>query len=207
MSDVFLHDNAVLSISVDPSQSKIFATACESGEISIFDLRSANSDPIIVASSMRIDRFTMGGAYHACCYNPVNSNLLAIANEVSGIELLDLRMTRARPNKPLLRYRSKRGGGNNDDDDDAAAGSSSSSSSRKRSSQYEYGAFCQNVMSVVFNSTGTRLAALRYKLRPVIYETNDPEPKFLFDHESYKNTCTMKRCCFAGHNDEFLVSG
>lgn len=202
MCDVFLHDNAVLSISVHPTQSNVFVTACESGEVSQYDLRLSNSDPEILISSMpritRVDGSRMmvnnsGGAYHSCCFNPVDSNLLAVGNEVSGIELLDLRM----PSSVLLRYRPKRV------DEDAKKLSTSTGSS----SAHEYGNFCQNVMSVQFDSSGKRLAALRYKLRPVVYETNDPEPKFLFDHQNYKNTCTMKRCCFGGLNDEFLISG
>lgn len=208
MCDVFLHDNAVLSISVDPKQSHVFVTACESGEVSLYDLRLSNSEPIILASStqrvMRIDRYSMintsGGAYHSCCFNPVDSNLLAVGNEVSGIELLDLRMH----STPLLRYRSKRS--NNDERSSSSSRTTTGKNNKSSSSGSEYD-FCQNVMCVEFNSTGTRLAALRYKLRPVIYETNDCEPKFLFDHLGYKNACTMKRCCFAGLHDEFLVSG
>lgn len=220
MCDVFLHDNAVLSISVNPKQSHVFVTACESGEVSLYDLRLSNSEPTILASSMqrttRINRFVMinssGGAYHSCCFNPAESNLLAVGNEVSGIELLDLRMTSA----PVLRYRTKRSGGLGSSLDpylqdvitsfnsDATSTARKTRSSTGGSSEYD---FCQNVMCVQFNSNGTRLAALRYKLRPVVYDTNDCEPKFLFDHQGYKNACTMKRCCFAGLNDEFLVSG
>lgn len=209
MCDVFLHDNSVLAISVNPKQSHIFATACESGQVSLYDLRLSNTDPIILASSLqnitRLNRYmivnNIGGAYHSCCFNPVDSNLLAVANEVSGIELLDLRMsTSSHTSTPLLRYRS-RNSGYTEEAGDASA------KAKRRPLSYEADNFCQNVMSVQFNGTGTRLAALRYKLRPVVYDTNDPEPKFLFDHENYKNTCTMKRCCFAGLHDEYLVSG
>lgn len=189
MVDVFLHDNAVLSISVNPKQSHVFASACESGLVSLYDLRLSNSDPIIVASSIQhtgrhLINFS-GGAYQSCCFNPADSNLLAAGNQVSGLELLDLRMT----STPVLRYRSKY---------------ETDLKSRRSSEENN---FCQNVMSVEFNTTGNRLAALRHKHRPVVYETNDPNPKFLFDHPNYRNTCTMKRCCFAGAYDDYFVTG
>jgi len=51
--DIFLHEDAVLGIAIHPEKSQIFATACESGQVSLYDLRLSNSDPIILASSIR----------------------------------------------------------------------------------------------------------------------------------------------------------
>lgn len=49
--DVFLHENAVLCVCVQPQASHVFATACESGQVSLYDLRLSNTDPIVLASS------------------------------------------------------------------------------------------------------------------------------------------------------------
>lgn len=49
--DVFLHESAVLCVCVQPQASHVFATACESGQLSLYDLRLSNGDPIILASS------------------------------------------------------------------------------------------------------------------------------------------------------------
>ncbi len=40
-----------------------------------------------------------GGAFQSCHFNPLNGNILAVANEISGLSLIDVRM-----NKTLLRY-------------------------------------------------------------------------------------------------------
>ena len=65
----------------------------------------------------------------------------------------------------------------------------------------------QNVMSVSFNRYGTQLIALRNKLRPVIYETNNTSPIFMFDAPGFSNSCTLKSCCFAGDSDQYLATG
>lgn len=206
--DIFLHENSVLCISVHPKQSYVFATACESGQISLYDLRCSASDPIILASTSLSSRsyFSsdssssnspssfrsppsiqyMGGAFNSCHFNPVDSNFIAIANEITGISLIDIRM-----NRVLLRYRSG-----------ISTGATCSESERR--SPFDYN---QNVMSVRFNKIGTQLVALRAKMRPVIYELNNSSPVFLFDDESYSNSCTLKSCCFAGDSDQYLVSG
>jgi WD40 repeat protein len=109
--DVFLHGDSVFCISVKPEQSEIFASACENGQVSLYDLRISNTgdycvlliktltnhilnciflfvkDPIILSSTVH------GSAYQACCFNPTNSSLIATANIESGIQLIDLRYT------------------------------------------------------------------------------------------------------------------
>lgn len=190
----------MLAISVNPKQSHIFATACESGQICLYDLRLSNTEPIILASSsIRQVRHSRSlpnyGSYHSCCFNPVESNLIAVGNEVSGIELLDIRMRGG--SASVLRYRAssvKEVTGSVDEEDMDAT--------RRLNEEFN-----QNVMCVQFNRSGTRLAALRYNLKPVIYNVNDPNPKVLFNHENYKNACTMKSCCFAGSQDEYFVTG
>ncbi|XP_065081570.1 uncharacterized protein LOC135704072 [Ochlerotatus camptorhynchus] len=65
----------------------------------------------------------------------------------------------------------------------------------------------QSCMSVRFNSLGTQVLALRRRLPPILYSTGSPEPICQFYHQDYYNSCTMKSCCFAGENDQFVLSG
>lgn len=80
--------------------------------------------------------------------------------------------------------------------------SSSTENTRNNSSIYN-----QNVMCVKFNNSGTQLAAIRFKYRPVIYSLNEQSPVHLFDHTDYSNCCTLKGCCFAGEDDQYFVTG
>jgi DDB1- and CUL4-associated factor 5 len=199
--DIFLHENAVLCISVHPNQSQIFATACESGELSLYDLRISNTTPIILAttsstlrslsssSSYSYTRYMGGGAFNSCSFNPIEPNLIVAANEVSGVSLVDIRMK-----KTVMRYKTTSSSTANNKD--ASVGS-----------VRKFTEFKQNVMSVRFNSNGTHIAALRSKLRPVLYALNEITPAYVFDHEEFNNACTLKSCCFAGDQDQYFVSG
>ncbi|KAK5648903.1 hypothetical protein RI129_003795 [Pyrocoelia pectoralis] len=62
-------------------------------------------------------------------------------------------------------------------------------------------------ISVCFNSNGSRLLALRRRLPPVLYATQSQNAICQFYHPQYYNSCTMKTCCFAGDNDEYILSG
>ena len=73
-----------------------------------------------------------------------------------------------------------------------------SSSSSSVSDDLKPSDYHQNVMSVKFNKIGNQFSALRFKLRPFLYELNNPEPVNLFEHEDYSNSCKLKSCCFAG---------
>ncbi|XP_018304933.1 DDB1- and CUL4-associated factor 5, partial [Mycetomoellerius zeteki] len=70
-----------------------------------------------------------------------------------------------------------------------------------------YGSPQQSCMNVRFNSMGDRLLALRRRLPPVLYAVDSPTHLCEFDHTGYYNSCTMKSCCFAGENDEYVLSG
>ncbi|KAJ8683820.1 hypothetical protein QAD02_019612 [Eretmocerus hayati] len=65
----------------------------------------------------------------------------------------------------------------------------------------------QSCMNVRFNEAGTVLLALRRRLPPVLYAVNSTTHLCQFDHPGYYNSCTMKSCCFAGNNDEYILSG
>ncbi|XP_076749837.1 DDB1- and CUL4-associated factor 5 isoform X1 [Xylocopa sonorina] len=65
----------------------------------------------------------------------------------------------------------------------------------------------QSCMNVRFNTAGNRLLALRRRLPPVLYAVDSSTLLCQFDHPGYYNSCTMKSCCFAGDNDEYVLSG
>lgn len=62
-------------------------------------------------------------------------------------------------------------------------------------------------ISACFNSSGSRILALRRRLPPVLYNSQQEESICQFYHPNYYNSCTMKTCCFAGENDEYVLSG
>lgn len=128
-----------------------------------------------------------GGAFQSCHFSPVDGNLLAAANEISGVSLIDVRMKRT-----LVRYRAHRG----------------CQSQSADSCEFVDTGTNQNAMSVRFSQSGQQLAVLRSKLRPAVYSVSEPAgPTCLFGHEGFGNACTLKSCCFAGHSDEYFVSG
>lgn len=65
----------------------------------------------------------------------------------------------------------------------------------------------QSCMNVKFSDDGSTLLALRRRLPPVLYGVNQTTHLCQFDHPGYYNSCTMKSCCFAGTNSEYVLSG
>lgn len=62
-------------------------------------------------------------------------------------------------------------------------------------------------MCVRWDSRGERILALRRREMPVLFHIGNSRPIAYFDHDSYYNSCTMKSCCFAGLDDEYVVTG
>lgn len=62
-------------------------------------------------------------------------------------------------------------------------------------------------ISACFSSDGNRVLALRRRLPPVLYSTLNENAICQFYHPQYYNSCTMKTCCFAGSDDEYVLSG
>lgn len=62
-------------------------------------------------------------------------------------------------------------------------------------------------ISACFDSLGRRVLALRRRLPPVLYDTHSRNAVCQFYHPQYYNSCTMKTCCFAGEDDEYVLSG
>lgn len=95
--NIFLHQDALYGLSVDPLNDNVFASACDDGRVLIFDIRQPPSeDPFELA---RFD----GNPMHAVVYNPLDSRLLATANAKQGITLWDIR----KPKSALKFYGAK----------------------------------------------------------------------------------------------------
>lgn len=163
--DVFLHEDAVYGITVNPENGNVFATACDDGRVLVYDMREppATADAICLAS------YT--SSMHAVMYNPAEPRLLATANAKEGLGLWDVR----KPKSCLLRY-----------------GTSVAQ---------------QSANSVRINRSGDQILALRRRLPPILYSIHSNKPLCEFDHTGYFNSCTMKSCCFAGDNDQYVLSG
>jgi len=91
--DYFLHEQPVYSLSIDPFNDNVFASACDDGRILIYDIREpSSSDPFALA--------VCSSAFHGVTFNPKESRLVATANAKDGAALWDVR----KPKEILLRY-------------------------------------------------------------------------------------------------------
>ncbi|XP_022095639.1 DDB1- and CUL4-associated factor 5-like isoform X2 [Acanthaster planci] len=91
--DVFLHEDAVYGLAVDPRDSHIFTSACADGRVLLWDTRvPSHQEPIVIASSET--------AFYAVVYHPVEPEFIATANSKEGVALWDLRV----PKSCLVRY-------------------------------------------------------------------------------------------------------
>ncbi|XP_012727699.2 DDB1- and CUL4-associated factor 5 [Fundulus heteroclitus] len=91
--DLFLHIDAVYSLSVSPVNDNIFASSSDDGRVLIWDTREPpHGEPFCLAS--------YPSAFHSVMFNPVEPRLLATANSKEGVGLWDIR----KPRSSLLRY-------------------------------------------------------------------------------------------------------
>lgn len=91
--DVFRHEEPVYGLSVHPSNSNIFLTACSDGRVMLFDLRARpGEEPVMLAGYSH--------AFHAVQFNPVEPRLVVTANQRHGVGLWDVR----KPGRLVLEY-------------------------------------------------------------------------------------------------------
>ena len=91
--DVFRHEEPVYGLSVHPSNSNIFLTACSDGRVMLFDLRArSGEEPVMLAGYSH--------AFHAAQFNPVEPRLVVTANQRHGVGLWDVR----KPERIVLEY-------------------------------------------------------------------------------------------------------
>ncbi|KAL5284063.1 DCAF5 family protein [Megaselia abdita] len=159
--EVYNHDSAVLSLSVDLISNNLFATACEDGHCYIRDIREPPTEKQSIASQR--------ASFHSVQFHPTDGNFIATANAKKGATLWDIRQSQ----KHKIRY----------------------------------GYDNESCMCVRFNRNGDNVLVIRKRLPPVLYNTLESEAVCQFYHTDYYNSCTMKSCCFAGPNDEYILSG
>ncbi|XP_061700120.1 DDB1- and CUL4-associated factor 5 [Syngnathoides biaculeatus] len=91
--NVFLHIDAVYSLSVSPVNDNVFASSSDDGRVLIWDTREPpHGEPFCLAN--------YPSAFHSVMFNPVEPRLLATANSKEGVGLWDIR----KPRSTLLRY-------------------------------------------------------------------------------------------------------
>ncbi|XP_056151315.1 DDB1- and CUL4-associated factor 5 [Lampris incognitus] len=91
--NVFLHIDAVYSLSVSPVNDNVFASSSDDGRVLIWDTREPpHGEPFCLA--------IYPSAFHSVMFNPVEPRLLATANSKEGVGLWDIR----KPRSALLRY-------------------------------------------------------------------------------------------------------
>ncbi|XP_065320672.1 putative uncharacterized protein DDB_G0277255 isoform X2 [Gordionus sp. m RMFG-2023] len=207
--NVFLYDDAIYGLSVDPFNDNIFCVACEDGQVLMTDART-------IKDSVRVASYT--SPFHSVMHHPIENNYLITANTKEGIGLWDIR----KPGSCLFRYRSKK---------PIILPALPKLDKVNTFSSYNNHLDEQdedNVMSAKFNSDGSLVMALFRRLGPQLYPSNhdilkrghghsfksdevDKEnplmPICKFDHPTYYNSCTMKSGCFAGDKDQYIVSG
>lgn len=79
-------------LSIDPKCDSIFATACEDGQILVFDQRVDTADPLVVAQQHT--------SFHAVEFHPAGGNFLVTANSKRGAAFWDIR----KPHHPIIQY-------------------------------------------------------------------------------------------------------
>ncbi|KAG7229163.1 hypothetical protein INR49_013106, partial [Caranx melampygus] len=86
--NVFLHIDAVYSLSVSPVNDNVFASSSDDGRVLIWDTREPpHGEPFCLAS--------YPSAFHSVMFNPVEPRLLATANSKEGVGLWDIRKPRS----------------------------------------------------------------------------------------------------------------
>ncbi|XP_077586883.1 DDB1- and CUL4-associated factor 5 isoform X2 [Stigmatopora nigra] len=91
--NVFLHIDAVYSLSVSPVNDNVFASSSDDGRVLIWDTREPpHGEPFCLAN--------YPSAFHSVMFNPAEPRLLATANSKEGVGLWDIR----KPRSTLLRY-------------------------------------------------------------------------------------------------------
>lgn len=161
---------------------------------------------------------SLGDAVYCISVDPSNDNAFAAACENGRIYLFDCRESYNQDNMPILI--SKRSAFHAVQHNPLVPNLLVTANSKKgvtlwdlrwpRNALLKYNCGLvptSSAMSVQFNSRGTQIAALRRRLPPILYNVGSPHPIAEFEHNDYYNSCTMKTCCFAGPNDEFVLSG
>lgn len=197
-------------------RSNIFCVSFSNDNSRVFS--GGNDDVVImhdIETRMSPDVFSHGKPVYGMSVDPTNNDRFATAGEDGRVLLFDVRT-----NDDTLQLKKHRGAFHaaefhpmNGNYLLTANAKSGAACWDLRASLQEpfisYGGkhSTQSCMSVRFNQLGTQVLALRRRLPPILYPTLDEMAICQFYHSDYYNSCTMKSCCFAGSNDEYILSG
>ncbi|XP_068896111.1 uncharacterized protein [Tenebrio molitor] len=197
--------------------SNIFCLAFDSGNTKIFS--GGNDDQVIIHDAITgnlVGKLPHRKPVYGLSINPQNDHVLATAGDDGKILLFDVRES---PNSDALCLAKQKTGFHsvmfNPTNPRWLATANSEEGialwdCRKPKElliHYDANAGSISGISACFNSTGTRVLALRRRLPPVLYATQKESAVCQFYHPQYYNSCTMKTCCFAGDGDEYVLSG
>ncbi|CAH2245079.1 jg15917 [Pararge aegeria aegeria] len=90
--EVLQHQRAVCSLSIDPFNDRVVATAGNDGRLLLFDTRQSVHESLVISRSRK--------AFHGVMFHPQQTGIVVAANARDGVGLWDLRV----PKHPVLRY-------------------------------------------------------------------------------------------------------
>ncbi|CAL4087615.1 unnamed protein product, partial [Meganyctiphanes norvegica] len=199
------HNSNIFCLGFDSCNSKVFSAGNDE-QVIVHDLKTGDT----------VDNFLHREAVYGVSVNPLLDSVFASAGEDGQVLLYDIRVSPNTDPICLARYHdafhavqfhplepmfvvtanSREGVGLWD-------------VRKPRVPVIRYGEkrCAQSSMCARFNRTGSQIIALRRRLPPVLYDTQTSKAACQFDADHYYNSCTMKSCCFAGDNDQFVLSG
>ncbi|XP_042859768.1 dentin sialophosphoprotein-like isoform X1 [Penaeus japonicus] len=199
------HSSNIFCLSFDSSNSKIFSAGNDE-QVIVHDLRTGETT----------DVFLHREAVYGVSVNPTLDSVFASAGEDGQVLLYDMRESAATDPVCLARYHDAFHAVQFHPVEPVFVVTANSREGvslwdvrKPRVPVLRYGEkrCAQSSMCARFNRTGNQIIALRRRLPPVLYNTHSSKPVCQFDAEHYYNSCTMKSCCFAGDNDQFVLSG
>ncbi|XP_020284071.1 DDB1- and CUL4-associated factor 5 isoform X2 [Pseudomyrmex gracilis] len=197
------HNSNIFCLGYDSSKTKIFS-AGNDDQVIVHNLRTCNA----------INLFPHEKPVYGLSIHPHNDDVFASACDDGRVLIYDIRSTSTNETFCLAQYKSAFHSVMFNPMDprmlataNAKEGVSMWDVRKPLEPVMCYGSPQQSCMNVRFNSVGNRLLALRRRLPPVLYAVDSATYLYEFDHPGYYNSCTMKSCCFAGENDEYVLSG
>ncbi|XP_071545634.1 uncharacterized protein [Panulirus ornatus] len=199
------HNSNIFCLSFDSCNTKIFSAGNDE-QVIVHDLRTGET----------VDVFLHREAVYGVSVSPSHDSVFASAGEDGQVLLYDMRESAATDPVCLARYHDAFHAVQFHPIESMFVVTANSREGvslwdvrKPRVPVLRYGEkrCAQSSMCARFNRTGNQIIALRRRLPPVLYNTHSSKPICQFDAEHYYNSCTMKSCCFAGDNDQFVLSG
>lgn len=199
------HNSNIFCLGFDSCNSKIFSAGNDE-QVIVHDLKTGDT----------VDVFLHREAVYGVSVNPLLDSVFASAGEDGQVLLYDIRVSSNTDPICLARYHDAFHAVQFHPIEPMFVVTANSREGvglwdvrKPRVPVIRYGGqrCAQSSMCARFNRTGSQIIALRRRLPPVLYDTHTSKPACQFDADHYYNSCTMKSCCFAGDDDQFVLSG